>query len=247
MRNFRRRPIDCLRIPTALLALLLTHCATSPNPQQSRQPATVPAPGEPATGARVYQIDSTRSLLQVLVYRGGKLAALGHNHVVASHDLTGSVTRSDSLTATRFDIRFPVSALTVDEPELRHQAGAEFQAEVPQNARDGTRRNMLSTALLDADRFAEIRLRAVDVIAMPTGLYDVGMDVVIKGQTRQLRVPVRLALDASHLTASGELEVLQSDLGLTPFTALLGALTVENRMVVRFQIFAVATDIATSD
>lgn len=239
MRDFHNQQLQRLRVPAALLALLsLSHCATSPPPRESKPPAVVTAPATPAAATRNYQIDTERSLLQILVYRGGKLAALGHNHVVASHDLTGSVMRTDPLAGTRFDIRLPVASLTVDEPELRRQAGEDFQAEVPQSARDGTRRNLVSGAVLDAEHFADIRLRTVDAEDLQNGRFDVGVDIVIKGQIRRLRVPVQLQVTANELSASGELTVLQSDLGLTPFTALLGALTVENQMRVRFRVVA---------
>jgi polyisoprenoid-binding protein YceI len=239
MYDFHRPRLQRLRVPAALLALLsLSHCATSPPPQESKPPAVVIAPAMPAAAAQNYQVDTERSLLQILVYRGGKLAALGHNHLVASRDLTGTVTRTEPLSGTRFDILLPVASLTVDEPELRRQAGAEFQTEVPQSARDGTRRNMLSVALLDAEHFAAIRLRATDAVNLQNGRFAVDVDVEIKGQTRRLRVPLQLQVSDHELSASGELAVLQSDLGLTPFTALLGALTVENQMLVRFRVVA---------
>ncbi len=239
MHNFHSQQLQRLRVPAALLALLsLSYCATSPPSQPSKPPATVVAPAAPAVTARTYQIDTGRSLLQILVYRGGKLAALGHNHVIASRDLTGTVTRADPMTAARFEIRLPVASLTVDEPELRRQAGADFQTEVPQSARDGTRRNLLSGAVLDAEHFAEIRVLATDVQDLQNERFDVGVDVEIKGQTHRLRVPVQLQVSANELSASGELPVLQSDLGLTPFTALLGALAVENQMLVRFRVVA---------
>jgi polyisoprenoid-binding protein YceI len=241
MRNSDGWKSQRFRVPAALLALLLlSHCATSPPPEPSKPAATVIAPATPAASTKNYQIDTGRSQLQILVYRGGKLAALGHNHVIASHDLTGSVLIADPLTATRFDLRLPVSSLTVDEPELRRQAGADFQAEVPQSTRDGTRRNLLSGAVLDADHFAEIRLLATYVQDLQNGRFDVDVDVdvEIKGQTHRLPVSVQLQISTDELSASGELAILQTDLGLTPFTALLGALTVENRIVVRFQVVA---------
>lgn len=241
MYDCHSQQLQRLRVPVALLALLsLSYCATSRPPQESRPPAVVTAPATPAAAAHDYRVDTTRSLLQILVYRGGKLAALGHNHVIASHDLTGTVMRAEPLTGTRFDIELPVPSLTVDEPELRREAGADFEAEVPQSARDGTRRNLLSGAVLDAEHFAAIRLRATDAVDLQDGRFDVGVDVEIKGQIRRLRVPVQLQVAANELIATGELAVLQSDLGLTPFTALLGALTVENQMRVRFRVVAKA-------
>ena len=225
------------RMSAVLLAsCLLTSCAFSPPSRAPPPPAAVPAP--PAATVPGYRIDPTQSLLQILVFRGGKLATLGHNHVIASHDLTGTVTRGDPLTATQFDIAFSVAALTIDEPELRRQAGPDFQAEVPQNARDGTRRNLLSAAVLNAEHFAEIRLRSVDAVATQGGAFDVGVDIDIKGRTHRLRVPVEVVVAADQLSATGELAVRQSELGLTPFTALLGALAVEDRMILRFTITA---------
>jgi len=41
-----------------------------------------------------------------------------------------------------------------------------------------------------------------------------------------------------QLTASGELPLKQTDLGLTPFTAMLGALAVQDEMKVRFHFVA---------
>jgi len=40
------------------------------------------------------------------------------------------------------------------------------------------------------------------------------------------------------LTATGEFSFKQSDLGLTPFTALMGALAVQDEMRVKFRIRA---------
>ena len=239
MYDFQSQQLQRMRIPAALLALLsLSHCATSPPPRESKPPAVVTAPAIPAAAAQNYQVDTERSLLQILVYRGGKLAALGHNHVIASRDLTGTVTRADPMTAARFEIRLLVASLTVDEPELRRHAGADFQTEVPQSARDGTRRNLLSGAVLDAEHFAEIRVFATDVQDLQNGRFEVAVDIEIKGQTHRLRAPIQLRISTGELSASGELAVLQSDLGLTPFSALLGALTVENQMLVRFQVVA---------
>ena len=41
-----------------------------------------------------------------------------------------------------------------------------------------------------------------------------------------------------ELTASGELPIKQTDLGLTPFSALLGALAVQDELRVRFRFVA---------
>ncbi|HET9864705.1 MAG TPA: YceI family protein [Steroidobacteraceae bacterium] len=191
----------------------------------------------PPAGAQEYRVVADESLLQVYVYRGGAMARLGHNHVIASHDLAGSVYVTDDPLQTRFDIRFPVASLTVDEPGLRAAAGADFPSSVPQNAREGTRENMLSEALLDAARYPDIRLRATDVRAAGDG-YDVGVEITLKGSTHPLRVPVTVRREAGAITASGEFPLKHSYLGLQPFSAALGALVVLDEMRVKFELTA---------
>lgn len=214
-------------------------CQTSPPPQVPHH-ETAPAPiaAVPA-GAREYQVVPADSLLQILVFRGGAMARLGHNHVIASHHLTGPVYVTDDPFGTRFDISFPVNELTVDEPALRAAAGPEFPPTVPDNARAGTRANLLSAALLDGGQYPTIRLRATDVRATGES-YDVGVEVTLKGSTYLLRVPVTVKRQDGAIVASGEFPLKQSQLGLEPFTAAMGALVVLDDMRVRFDIKASA-------
>jgi polyisoprenoid-binding protein YceI len=177
------------------------------------------------------------SLLQILVYRGGAMARLGHNHVIASHQLQGAAYVTDVATQTRFDITFPVNELTVDEPALREIAGADFPPNVPESARDGTRGNLLSEALLDGAKYPTIRLRALDVIEAADG-YDMGVEITIKDQVRSVRVPVAVQRSAGSIKASGEFGLKQSELGLKPFSIAMGALVVLDDMKVRFDVTA---------
>jgi polyisoprenoid-binding protein YceI len=165
------------------------------------------------------------------------MARLGHNHVIASHHLEGEVHLTDDLTSTRFEIRVPVTELTVDEPAMREMAGADFPANVPQTARDGTRKNLLSPALLDGANYPTLRLRATDVAATGES-YDVGVEIAIKDQVRNVRVPVQLERKAGALIARGEFALKQSDLGLKPFSVAMGTLIVLDEMKIHFEISA---------
>ncbi len=231
-------PRGSLFIVVCLALWGLSGCQTSPPQQAPQQPGPSPVTGTtPPAGAREYQVVAAESLLQILVYRGGAMARLGHNHVIASHQLGGKVYLADDPFGTRFDISFPVNELTVDEPGLRAAAGPDFPPNVPENAREGTRGNMLSEALLDGAHFPEIRLRATDVRAAGE-VYDVGVEVTFKGATHALRVPVAVKRQDGAITASGEFPLRQSELGLKPFTAALGALVVVDEMRVRFDVTA---------
>jgi hypothetical protein len=216
----------------------LAACQTSPPPSKTPPPQDqVTEPGASPAGARELHVIPEESLLQILVHRGGAMARLGHNHVIASHQLTGTVYDTGDPLQTRFDISFPVSDLTVDEPALREQAGPDFPPGVPQSARDGTQVNLLSEALLDAAHYPAIRLRATDVIEAAGG-YDMGVEISIKDQVRTVRVPVAIERGDGWFKASGEFPLKQSELGLKPYSFAMGALVVLDDMQVRFAVTA---------
>lgn len=216
----------------------LAGCQTSAPP--ANVPATegpTPAPVAPMPGARDYAVVAEDSLLQILVYRGGAMARLGHNHVIASHRLSGMVFVTDDPLQSRFDISIPVNELTVDEPAMREMAGAHFPPGVPQSARDGTRKNLLSEALLDGAKHPVIRLRATEVAAAGEG-FDVGVEITIKEQVHTVRVPVTIEREPGELVARGEFPLKVSDLGLKPFSVAMGTLVVLDEMRIRFDITA---------
>ena len=165
------------------------------------------------------------------------MARLGHNHVIASHQLKGSVFVADDPLQSRFDIDVPVNELTIDEPAMREMAGPDFPPGVPQSARDGTRKNMLSEALLDGEKYPAIHLRATDVAAAAEG-FDVGVEITIKDQVRNVRVPVTLERKEGALVARGEFPLKQSELGFKPFSVAMGTLVVLDEMRIRFEVVA---------
>jgi polyisoprenoid-binding protein YceI len=216
----------------------LAACQTSP-PVAETPPAT-PAPAAPSeapAGAHEHAVVAEESLLQILVYRGGAMARLGHNHVIASHHLAGVVFLADDPLQSRFDIRVPVNELTIDEPAMREVAGPDFPPGVPQSARDGTRKNLLSEALLDGEKYPTIRLRTTDVAVAAEG-YDVGVEITIKDQVRSVRVPVLLESKEGALVARGEFPLRQSELGFKPFSVAMGSLVVLDEMRIHFEVVA---------
>ena len=220
----------------------LSACPTRPPapPAAVRSPAA-PLPSVPRIG-RPYDIVAEQSLLTLIVYRGGALASAGHNHVIASHTLNGTVYVPAEPLASTFEVHVPVAALTVDEPQLRAAENpADFPPDVSQGARDGTRRNMLGPALLDADQYPEVVLQSGRLERADTGASGAATAVIetqVRGHSSTLRVPLRYELTGDTLTVTGEMPLRQSELGLTPFTALMGALAVADEMQVRFRIVA---------
>jgi hypothetical protein len=221
----------------AALAFGLAGCPAPPTrPAAGGVPASMPATASQAPG-KLYRIIPEASEVRILVYRSGTLARLGHNHVITSHNLIGSVTLPENPTDAHFEIMMPVVPLAVDEPDRRAEEGAEFSAPVSDAARAGTHKNMMRPEVLDGDRFPAVAVRSTG-IARAGETYEVSFQVDLKGAVHVLKAPVHLALEGAGLTATGEFTFKQTDLGMTPFSAALGALAVQDGLDVKFKIRA---------
>jgi YceI-like domain len=209
-----------------------------------RSPPAAPAPGAIAAAHRgvPYEVAAAESLLSIRVFKAGTLAAAGHNHLIASHDLAGTFYLPDQPLQSSFELRFAVDGLTVDEASLRTALhSADFPPDVPDSARDGTRRNMLSAALLDGANHPHILLRAVALQeqAPPiAGGVLAHVLVSVRDSDHEITLPVRWRRTGSTLTVDADSQLRQSELGLRPFSALLGALQVQDEMQVNLHLVA---------
>ena len=186
----------------------------------------------------MYAIDPDRSVVTLHVHRAGRLAKLGHNHVITSTSETGHAWTNGTLAASGFEVRVAVNELVVDEPAARAAAGADFPGELPESARDGTRTNMLRAEVLDGERYPEIVVRAVSL----GGTWDqptVTASVAIKDHTRSVDVPLAVVRTDDAIVARGAFRVLQSDFGITPFSIAGGAIAVADAVEISFEIHAV--------
>jgi polyisoprenoid-binding protein YceI len=223
------------------LALLALGACSLP----SRSPAPAAAAAAPHAGP-AYTVVASESLVSIVVYRAGALASVGHNHVIASHDLSGTIYVSAQPLHSSFELHLPVDTLTVDEAQLRaEEASADFPPDVTESAKEGTRRNMLGEALLDVVRSQEILLESQS-LESAAGDHAVLAHVrsTVRGNVRSLAVPVNYRLDKGIITLTGDFPLRQSDLGLTPFSAMLGALQVQDEMRIRVHIVARAAGTA---
>ncbi len=227
----------------SVAGLLLSSLAGCPIRPKGAAPAAAtpiaPAAPDERHEGRPFDLAAGESLLSILAFRAGTLAKFGHNHVIASHDISGTFYVPDAVEHSTFELHIPVAQLAIDEPDLRAKEGPDFPKDVPDSAREGTRRNMLSEALLNVAQYGEITLtsRHIDVTTPGTQLR-ADVQITVRGQTHTLSVPVTYSLSGDRLTADGDLPLKQSDLGLTPFTAALGALAVQDELRVRFHFVA---------
>jgi polyisoprenoid-binding protein YceI len=209
-------------------------------PQLAAVPAAAPQAG--AHHGVAYEISSQASLLLIRVYRGGALAAAGHNHLIASHALSGTIWVPEAQLDSSFEIQVPLDSLSVDEAQLRSQEPpGEFPPDVPEGAKEGTRHNMLGPALLDAVAYPQIVLSAVRLEPTQPPQPGAALALVqaqVRGVAHQFSVPVHYELGATTLSVSGTTALKQSELGLQPFSAMLGALQVQDEMHISFRLVA---------
>jgi hypothetical protein len=216
-------------------SLCLAACHTVPGVRARTAPA--PAVATPTAGSVRYRIDAARSEVLILVYRDGRLASLGHNHVLAVRELSGEVVAAADLTQSSWQLDFPVAALSIDEPQLRAAQGAEFQTTVDTAAIAGTRDHMLGPMLLDAAHFPTIHLESAQARSEADGLR-LSTRIVVRDHAAQVDVPLALQRSSDELIASGEFDLTHAQLGLTPYSVALGALRVADRMHVRYRLVA---------
>lgn len=234
-----------LPIRRACLIVILASLAASCTPRilppaavvQTQLPAGFPEAyyrQAEASGGKVLRVDPQHSLVTITVRRGGALARLGHDHVVASHDAGGYV----YVAGGRADLYVPLDRLAVDEPGLRAAAGLTTQP--PAEAVAGTRRNMLEK-VLESERFPyayiHVTRTAADSTTLP-GSTALIVTLTLHGTEKTFEIPARIETLRSGISISGQMTFNQTDFGIVPFSILGGALHVQDSLALHFRIFA---------
>jgi hypothetical protein len=221
-------------ITVLTLPLLLSSCqsASSPAPESVSPVGQTAYPGR---FLRCYDLDSSASELRLLVYKTGPLARVGHNHVMVSHGLTGSLARNEPFSSSRARVVLGVASLEIDPEALRSDEGTDFASDVSDEARAGTRTNMLSAGVLDAELFPEVQVELLSVSG-PSWSADANVRIRLKDQVREKTVTVSLLEDSEGITAISSFSVLQTQFGMTPFSVLGGGLRVADEMKIRVNL-----------
>lgn len=224
----------------AVLALFIAACApqireTAPEPEPvvRQAPENFPLSDYAqiaAQGKPVYRIDPARSLVSITVRRGGSLARLGHDHIVASHEVQGYIAPEEG----RADLYIPLAGLSVDEPALRTKAGLDTQPSESDIA--GTRANMLAK-VLQTQQFPFALIHASGIERMPMGVL-LAVAITLHGVTRTFEVPAQVKTGRGAMSVTGLIEFNQSDFSIAPFSILGGAIQVQDRVSLRFRIHA---------
>lgn len=191
----------------------------------------------PPAGPGVYAIDPGQSEVRLLVYRAGAMAQLGHNHVITHRSVGGWVQFTGKSRTASFALSLPLAGFVIDNAAARSQEGTDFFEEVPTDAKEGTRRNMLSAALLDGEHFPTVTVISSG-ITDDGGTMNATLRVRIAGHESVQVVRFQAATSTGQISVSGSIKLRQTSLGLKPFSIMLGALQVQDEMTVKFTLVA---------
>lgn len=220
----------CSRPTSFALALFSTAFLAGSHTTLAQAPA---ASG--ATSDARYVIDSAQSDVRILVFKGGAMARLGHNHVISSKNVTGTISLQEDVTRSQIEIHMPTQSLIVDDAKARSLEGPDFSAAVDQDARDGTKKNLLREEVLDGAHHPEVVLRSVGVTGTQAKPH-LTMQIAIKGVQREVPVDAAVVVAGDRVTATGEFAIKQTDFKMKPFSVAMGAIRVEDQLKIKFSI-----------
>lgn len=208
------------------LSLLLTMLAIA---------ASLAIQAQEPTSTKVFRVDSDASWLRVLATPDGPLRRFGHHHVISHHGISGTVEVAPNPLESTFMLELVVADFDVDDPAMRGLEGEDYAGEVPQKDKDGTRANMLGERLLNAAQFPTIEIQST---AIEGSMPDVNIvtTIIVAGMENTVAFPANIELTDDSFVAGGQLEIMHEELGLSPFTAMGGALSVGDTLILKFEI-----------
>ena len=181
-----------------------------------------------------YQLDPEESHIRVKVYRSGTLARLGHNHTIRFDQPKGYLHLNED-NRYQTEVNLDIQQVVVDDAKDRRWAGRHFPDNIKDDAKQGTRDNLLSEAVLNAQQFPTILGSAEGFWG---GLTPVNTFINVDLQGRQHSLPISLEIDQKQrLKLTGEWRVLHRELGLKPFSAFNGAIRVEEAMDISVELY----------
>ena len=183
--------------------------------------------------SKTYEIDQEHSYIHVYTGTAGLLKAFSHKHLVSIRGIEGTVHYNESNSWASFSV-YP-DQFTVDDDIERSQAiDEDYQKEVAEWIKDGTKKNMNGEKLLDAELYPVIQVAVTpENLASETNFFG---EISLKGQQYQKVVPGTLSISEAHISAQGDFYLSHDDLGLQQFSVPGGAAKVAAELRFVFDI-----------
>jgi polyisoprenoid-binding protein YceI len=163
-------------------------------------------------------IDTQRSTITIHVGKAGLLSVAGHEHWIEAPITSGSLNNS-APASVEFRVRAATLAVRPD-PKVDAKTQAEIQKDMQEK-------------VLERDKYPEIVFRSSPAEKRPDGQWSVDGLLTLHGITKEVRV-LAMSRDDAY---TGRTTLKQTDFGITPITAVGGAVKVKNELEVEFRVF----------
>ncbi|HNC99671.1 MAG TPA: YceI family protein [Myxococcota bacterium] len=177
---------------------------------------------------REYVLEVARSEVYAQVFKDTTTLAAGlsHDHVVVATGWTGSVfwDQADPA-ACVVSMDLPVSGLDNDDPAWRKRMN--FNSELSESQRAEVKDHMVGAGQLDAARFGKMGFRSTGCVTDGDRV-QVSGKISIHGVEKVVSLPMKITATDAEFNASGVLTMLHTDYGMSPFSAMGGALKNRN-------------------
>ena len=163
-----------------------------------------------------HRLGPDRGRILLRTFRDGLAAQAGHDLTIEATRWSGELVVNDDLSPASLEVRIDLGALVV-----REGTGG------VKTLTDRDRREMAVTArkVLGTDQHPEAVFAADSFRPAADGGGEISGTFTLRGQSRPLRLQVKqTGTDRYH----AETQVVQSDYGIKPYTAFLGALRVRD-------------------
>lgn len=202
------------------------------------QPASAdipPTPPPPPPAALDYVLDPGNSEIYAQVFKDANTIASGlsHDHIVVASGWNGTVTwNAGDPGQCKVAINVPVSGLDNDDPTWRKKMN--FNSELSESQRAEVKEHMLSATQMDVSKFGTMSFTSSG--CKPEGdKVMVSGTLSIHGVGKAVSLPMKISATDTEFSGSGILTINHTDFGITPFSAMGGALKNRNdiRIVVK--------------
>lgn len=163
------------------------------------------------------RIDPQRSTMTLKVFKSGLFSAFGHNHEIRAPITSGNVVKSG---AQSIELTVDARRMQVLDPDLAADKRAEVQ------------KTMESDAVLDSERFPQIRFVSRAIEASGGNRYRVSGELTLHGVTG----PVVVSVEERGGHYIGSATVKQSEFGIKPVTVAGGTVKVKDAVEIVFEI-----------
>lgn len=179
-----------------------------------------------APPAEAGQIELSKSRVYVHVGKTG----LGHVHAIEGRIKSGSIELGAQVDAGT--IEFDMKSFTADTDRARKFVG--LDGSTGASTQQQVNNNMLGPAVLNVQKYPTATFQIESAVKEQArdgkAVYALKGKFTLHGKTRALTVKAAAANEAGFVHLRGDFSILQSEYGITPYTAALGTIGVADKL-----------------